>query len=99
MIGQKARRGKARPVVIIQNDELTDFDSVVVCLLTSHESTDIPTRVKVEPAKDNGLEKASWVMTDKIASVSRSLLGKRIGVLGQDTLAQVTKQLAVVLGL
>ena len=55
--------------------------------------------MKVEPAKDDEFEKISCVMTDKIASASRSLLGKRIGGLEQDTLAQVTKQFAVVLGL
>lgn len=90
---------KARPIVIVQSDEIIGFDSVVLCLMTSFDSTSIPTRVKVEPSRLNGLERTSWIMTDKIASVSRSLLGKRIGVLEPDLLDDVSRQLSVVLGL
>lgn len=90
---------KARPVVIVQSDEVGGFDSIVLCLMTTFESSDIPTRVRVEPSTDNGLERTSFVMTDKIASVSRSMLGKRIGILERDRMDEVTKQLAIVLGL
>ena len=38
-------------------------------------------------------------MTEKIASVSRGMLGTRIGLLEQDVLDEVSRQLAVVLGL
>lgn len=75
------------------------FDSIVLCLMTTFESSDIPTRVRVELSTDNGLERTSFVMTDKIASVSRSMLGKRIGILERDRMDEVTKQLAIVLGL
>ena len=90
---------KVRPVVIVQSDKISGFDSVVLCLMTTFESSNIPTRVRVEPSKDNGLERTSYVMTDKIASVSRSMLGKRIGVLERDRMDEVTEKLALVLGL
>lgn len=90
---------KARPVVIVQSDEVDGFDSIVLCLMTTFESSDIPTRVRVEPSANNGLERTSFVMTDKIASVSRSMLGKRIGILERDRMDEMTKQLAIVLGL
>lgn len=90
---------KARPVVIVQSDKISGFDSVVLCLMTTFESSNIPTRVRVEPSKDNGLERTSYAMTDKIASVSRSMLGKRIGVLERDRMDEVTEKLALVLGL
>ena len=61
---------KARPVVIVQSDKMSGFDSIVLCL-----------------------------MTDKIASVSRSMLGKRIGVLERDRIDEVSEKLALVLGL
>lgn len=86
-------------MVIVQSAEVDEFDSVVLCLLTSFDSEHISTRVRVEPTAANGLERTSYVMTDKIASVSRSLLGRRIGVLEQDSLDEVSKQLAIVLGL
>ena len=94
-----AYASKACPVVVVQSDEVSGFDSVVLCLLTSYDSSDIPTRVRVEPTAGNGLALTSYVMTDKIASVSRGLLGKRIGVLSEDDMAEVSRQLLVVLGL
>lgn len=90
---------KARPVVIIQSDEISGFDSVVLCLLTTYESSGIPTRVRVESTVQNGLEKTSYVMTEKIASVSRAMLGRRIGMLEEEVMREVSEKVAVVLGL
>lgn len=90
---------KARPVVIVQSDDVVGFDSVVLCLLTTYDSSQIPTRVRIEPTRENGLEKTSYVMTEKIASVSRSLLGKRIGRIEEASMAEIAKQLAIVLGI
>lgn len=90
---------KARPVVIVQSDDVQGFDSVVLCLLTTFDSTDVPTRVRVEPSVENGLEKTSFVMTDKIASVSRGMLGRRIGILEPGRMDEVPRKLAVVLGI
>lgn len=90
---------KARPVVIIQSDEVSGFDSVVLCLLTTYDSSGIPTRVRVEPTVQNGLEKTSYVMTEKIASVSRAMLGRRIGMLEEEVMREVSEKVAVVLGL
>lgn len=90
---------KARPVVIIQSDEVSGFDSVVLCLLTTCDSSGIPTRVRVEPTVQNGLEKTSYVMTEKIASVSRAMLGRRIGMLEEEVMREVSEKVAVVLGL
>ena len=90
---------KARPVVIVQSDDVAGFDSVVLCLLTSFDSSSIPTRVRVEPSAQNGLDRTSFVMTDKIASVSRSMLGKRIGILEEESMSSVSSCLMTVLGL
>jgi mRNA interferase MazF len=56
---------KARPVVIIQTDDNT-FESIILCLLTTFESEYIPTRIKIIPDEENGLEKTSYVMTEKM---------------------------------
>ena len=64
---------KARPVVVIQSDEHDDFDSVILCLFTSFESSGISTRVLVAPSEKNGLEKDSYIMTDKIVTVDKAL--------------------------
>lgn len=60
---------KARPVVVIQSDKHDVFDSVILCLFTTFESGDISTRVRIEPSAENGLQKVSYVMTDKIVTV------------------------------
>lgn len=89
---------KARPVVVVQRD-LERFDSVVTCLLTSFDSSDIPSRVRVEPDVQNGLKVVSWVMTDKIVTVNKSKLGMRIGRLDETTMDAVAVGLSEVLGL
>ena len=37
--------------------------------------------MRIEPTAENGLQKTSYVMTDKIVIVDKSLLGKRVWVL------------------
>lgn len=90
---------KPRPVVVIQSDEITQFQSVVLCLLTSFDSTNMPTRVQIEPSIENGLSKTSWVMTDKITTVPKEMLHKKIGSLRTEELHAINRQLAIVLGL
>lgn len=90
---------KARPVVVIQSDKHDSFDSVILCLFTSYESGDISTRVRIEPSSENGLQKVSYVMTDKIVTVDKSMLGKRVGVLSDDDMLAVSEQLRAILGL
>jgi len=90
---------KARPVVVIQSDKHDSFDSVILCLFTSYESGDISTRVRIEPSSENGLQKVSYVMTDKIVTVDKSMLGKRVSVLSDDDMLAVSEQLRAILGL
>ena len=90
---------KARLVVVIQSDKHDSFDSVILCLFTSYESGDISTRVRIEPSSENGLQKVSYVMTDKIVTVDKSMLGKRVGVLSDDDMLAVSEQLRAILGL
>ena len=90
---------KARPVVVVQSDKIDSFDSVILCLLTTYDSDEVKTRVCVKPSNENGLQKKSYVMTDKIVTVDRSLLGEKIGVLSEEDMKRVSKQLRIVLGL
>lgn len=90
---------KARPVVIIQSDEHNMFDSVILCLFTTYESKDIETRVLIRASDKNGLLKNSYVMTDKIATVDKRILGEMIGELSESDMLKISKQLMVILGL
>jgi len=87
---------KARPVVIIQSDE-TQFESVILCLLTTFNSENIHTRVKIIPTDKNGLEKISYVMTEKIVTVEKTMLGKCIGNLTSNEMCCIASKLAILL--
>lgn len=90
---------KARPVVVIQSDEHNSFDSVILCLFTTYESSNIKTRVFVEASEKNGLLRDSYVMTDKIVTVDKSALSEAIGKLSDRDMAAVSEQLRIVLEL
>jgi mRNA interferase MazF len=90
---------KARPVVIIQSDDHNSFDSVILCLFTTFESSDIDTRVLVKASAQNGLNRDSYVMTDKIVTVDKSILGETIGQLSESDMKAVSKQLKIILDL
>ncbi len=90
---------KARPVVVIQDDAHNTFDSVILCLFTTYDSEDIDTRVLVKASPENGLHKDSYVMTDKIVTVDKSILCESIGQLSKEDMKAVSKQLKVILGL
>lgn len=95
----KSYASKPRPVVVVQSDKHTSFDSIILCLFTTYESGEVGTRVRIEPSSENGLQKESFVMTDKIVTVDKTLLGRRIGILSDADMAAVSEQLKVILGL
>ena len=90
---------KARPVVIVQSDDIDRFDSIVLCLLTTFDSSEILTRVRIMPDLENCLKRDSYIMTEKIITVDKRELGEKIGILNQDQLDEISHQLKVVLGL
>ena len=88
---------KVRPVLIIQADNENIFDSVILCLFTSFESENISSRVKIEPTLENGLLKTSYVMTDKIVTVEKTMLGVHIGNLTESEMHLISGKLAKIL--
>jgi len=90
---------KARPVIIVQSDDVDSFDSVILCLFTTFDSSKIATRVHIIANSTNGLNKDSYIMTDKIITVDKRELGERIGVLTDKQMKDIADQLAFVLGI
>jgi mRNA interferase MazF len=88
---------KARPVVIVQSDPGEFFNSIILCLFTTFESSHIPTRVRVIPNGTNGLKKDSFVMTEKLITIDKKELGEKIGVLTDEQMRQISRQLAKLL--
>ncbi|MGH7815237.1 MAG: type II toxin-antitoxin system PemK/MazF family toxin [Candidatus Binataceae bacterium] len=91
--------GKPRPALVVQADYFADIDSVALCLITT-ELIDAPlTRLTIEPAPENGLAHPCQVMIDKIVTVPREKIGRRIGALDSRTMTAVDRSLALFLGI
>ena len=91
--------GKPRPVVIVQDNSFDATASITVCAFTTDE-TDAPLiRLLVEPNSNNGLHLASRLMVDKITTVPKSKLGKRIGRLDDRDILRLNQAILVFLGL
>jgi mRNA interferase MazF len=97
--GGKDYAGKPRPVVIVQDDRFDATSSITICAFTS-DPTDAPLfRLVVEPSPSNGLDKPSRLMVDKVTTVPKAKLGKRIGRLSDRDLVRVNRALLIFLGL
>jgi mRNA interferase MazF len=97
--GGSGYAGKPRPVVVIQDDRFDATASVTICAFTT-DATEAPLfRLRVEPSAANGLREESSVMIDKITTVHRSRLAKRVGQLGDEDLIRLGRAILVFLGL
>lgn len=84
---------KPRPAVIVQSNNLQNFDSTIICLFTTDESIEGSTRVRVTATETNRLSRDCILMAEKPVAVRRSALGKKLGVLEGDTLARIDNAL------
>ena len=91
--------GKPRPVVIIQDDRFTTAQSVTICPLTTDPVGNETARLLVAPNTANGLREPSRLMADKVTTMQRSKLGRRIGVLGAEDMTKLNGAIIVFLGL
>jgi mRNA interferase MazF len=90
--------GKPRPVVIVQDDNFDATNSITICAFTTDE-TDAPLfRLPVAPNERNGLRETCRLM-DKIATVPKSKVGRRLGRLDDEDLVRLNRALMVFLGL
>ncbi len=91
--------GKLRPAVIVQEDRFEATNSVTLCAFTT-DPTDAPLlRMLIEPSDRNGLKMASRLMIDKITTVPKARLGKRIGKLNDEDVVRLNRALMAFLGL
>jgi mRNA interferase MazF len=91
--------GKPRPAVIVQEDRFDSTSSITLCVFTT-DPTEAPLlRMLVEPSDRNGLSSASRLMVDKVTTVPKTRLGKRIGKLNDEDVVRLNRALTVFLGL
>ena len=97
--GRPGYAGKPRPAVVVQDDAFAGTASITLCPFTTH-MVDAPLiRLPVEPTRQNGLNVASHVMVDKITTVAKSKLQKRIGRLAEQDMIRVNRAVLIFLGL
>lgn len=97
--GGSGYAGKARPVVVVQDDRFDATESVTICAFTT-DPTEAPLfRLRVEPTKTNGLHEPHSLMVDKLTTVHRSRLAKRLGHLADGDLVRLGRAVVVFLGL
>lgn len=97
----KGDYGKVRPCIVVQSDLLNPTHaSVLLCLLESGFLTGGNTfRIPIAPTPENGLERPSEAMVDKIAAVKAERVRDVVGRVDGDTMAAIDRALLVVLGL
>jgi mRNA interferase MazF len=91
--------GKPRPAVIVQDDRFDATSSVTLCVFTTNDMEAPIFRVPVEPNERNGLQQTSRLAVDRLVSVPRSKLGKRVGRLDDEDVARLNRAILVFLGL
>ncbi|WP_298282596.1 type II toxin-antitoxin system PemK/MazF family toxin [Acidocella sp.] len=91
--------GKPRPALIVQADCFDETGTVTI-LPVSSAIIDAPLlRLTVQPSEQNGLRKASQIMIDKASTTQRDKIGPAFGVAGDMLMLEVSRALALFLGL
>ena len=91
--------GKPRPAVIVQEDRFDSTSSITLCAFTT-DATDAPLmRLLITPSERNGLRTECRLMIDKVTTVPKTRLGKRLGQLEDTDQVRVNRALIVFLGL
>jgi len=93
--GGKDDAGKARPVVILQDDSFDGTESITICAFTTDE-TDAPLfRLPVEPNERNGLRAPCRLRVDKVTTVPKSRVGAHIGRLDDEDVLRLNQAVLV----
>ena len=97
--GGKDYAGKARPVVILQDDSFDGTETITICAFTT-DDTDAPLfRLPVEPNERNGLRVSCSLLVDKVTTVPKSKVGSHIGRLDDEDVLRLNQAVLVFLGL
>jgi mRNA interferase MazF len=97
--GARDYAGKPRPAVILQDDRFDATESITICVMTTDPSEAPLFRVSIAPNERNGLNTLSRLMVDKITTVQKNKLGRRIGHLDAKDVKRVDQAVLIFLGL
>ena len=91
--------GKPRPVAIVQDNRFDFTNSVTICGITSDNPPAPFFRLLVAPNEINSLDRPSYLMVDKVTTIPKTKLGRRIGRLEDEDIVRLNRAIAVFLGL
>jgi len=92
--------GKPRPALIIQADVFNDTHASITAVPLTSTIIDAPLfRITLDPSRQNGLKRVSQIMVDKVLTLPRRKIGKRVGRLGNTLMIRVGRALTVWLGM
>ena len=97
--GGKDYAGKARPVVILQDDSFDGTESITICAFTTDDTNAPLFRLPVERNERNGLRVSCSLMVDKVTTVPKSKVGAHIGRLDDEDVLRLNQAVLVFLGL
>jgi mRNA interferase MazF len=97
--GGASYTAKPRPAVVVQEDRFNQTASITLCAFTTDPTEALLLRLVIEPTDRNGLKNASRLMIDKVTTVPKTRLGKRVGKLSNEDLVRLNRALTVFLGL
>ena len=98
-IAMQGDLGKPRHALVIQANPFSEHASSTVLPITSTLVAAPLLRVTVQPSAENGLQKPSQVMVDKVMTVKRDKIGPAFGRIDAHVLVEVERCLAVFLGI
>lgn len=98
---QGAQPGFRRPVLIVQDDLLTEsrLDTIMVAPMTSNLKRALAIENVEVTAKQSGLPKASVVLVCQVMTIDKSMFVEQQGSLSRRVMSDVDRGLALALGL
>lgn len=97
--GGRDYAGKPRPVVIVQDDRFDRTSSITVCPFTTNPASAPLFRLPVEPNQENGLRASCRIMIDKVITIPRTKIGRRVGRMSDEDMLRLNRALLVFLGM
>ena len=98
-VAAQGDHGKPRPALIIQTDLARETPLVLVLPLTSAGDAVKLARIPIQPNAETGLTTQSFAMLDRMISIQRDKVGPVIGHVDTATMTEISRALAVFVGL
>src|ERR1041385_3355462 len=90
-VALQGENGKPRPALVVQSILFEAHATITLAPLTSEIIEPADFRVLIQPTEQNGLEKPSQVMADKIQTAARGRIGRSIGHLEESDMLAVNR--------